>query len=72
LINSDPFTQRRLIRFVEDFRQSSGQLPTLNDFAAAGFDRILVELSVKNKILEQFYVTLTNGTIMKSYKLKTT
>jgi hypothetical protein len=65
----DPFTQRRLTQFVEQFRTRSGQLPSLQDFEAAGIVRDLVERAVKAKVLEQFYVTLTNGTIVKGYKV---
>lgn len=66
----DHFTQRRLEKFVEDFRSRSGQLPTLRDLGDAGFAEDLVDSALKHGILEQFYVTLTNGTVVKGYKLK--
>jgi hypothetical protein len=68
----DPFTSRRLAKFIEEFRQSSGVLPTLQDFEKAGFARELVEQAVRQKLIEQFYVTLTSGTVVKGYKIRTT
>jgi hypothetical protein len=67
----DPFTRRRLTQFVETFRMSNGVLPTLKDLDAEGFDDSRVKLAIKEKVIEEFYVTLTNGTIMKGYKLTT-
>lgn len=64
----DPFTRRRLVRFIEDFRTRSGQLPTLNDLEGNGFDGERIKEALKEKVIEEFYVTLTNGTIMKGYK----
>ena len=66
----DPFTQRRIARFIEDFRKRSGQLPTLGDFEKNGMDRNLVDQALKDSIIEKFYVTLTTGTIMKGFKVK--
>ena len=65
----DPFTRRRLVAFIESFRQG-GQLPTLKDFEAAGIDRATVDAAVRDNAISQFYVTLTNGTIVKGYKVK--
>jgi hypothetical protein len=65
----DPFTQRRLTQFVEQFRVRTGQLPSLQDFESAGIAREQVERAVKAKVLEQFYVTLTNGTVVKGFKV---
>lgn len=67
----DPFTTRRIIKFIEDHRARSGQLPTLKNFEENGFARELVENAVKEDLIEQFYVTLTNGTVVKGYKIKT-
>ena len=64
----DPFTRRRLIRLVEEFRGSQGQMPTLKDLDAQGFDSERVKLAIKEKVIEEFYVTLTNGTIVKGFK----
>lgn len=67
----DLFTRKRLERFVADFRKKSGVLPTLQDFDQAGFSDEAIKLALKEKVIEKFYVTLTNGTIMKGYKLST-
>ncbi len=65
----DPFTERRLVRFVEEHRRKSGVLPTLQDFEASGFPRTQIDQAVRQKVLEQLYVTLTSGTIVKGYKV---
>ena len=63
----DPFTIRRLIKFVEDHRHSTGQLPTLQDFERAGIARETVDQAVRQKILDQQYINLTNGPMVKGY-----
>lgn len=65
----DPFTERRILKFVGDHRGAEGSLPTLKDFDAAGFGKEIVDAAVKQGLIEQFYVTLTNGTIVKGYKI---
>lgn len=65
----DLFTQRRLEKFVSTFRGQNGELPTLKDLAEHGFDSDIIKLAVKRKLIEEFYVTLTNGTIVKGYKV---
>lgn len=65
----DPFTEKRLLRFIESFRSSSGQLPTLNDLEEGGFSKEAVKQALKARLIEEFYVTLTSGTIMKGYKI---
>ena len=67
----DPFTARRLTRFVEEFRAKSGVLPTLQNLGENGFAKELVATACRDKVIEEFYVTLTNGTIMKGYKVVT-
>ena len=64
----DLFTRKRLVRFVEDHRAKSGQLPTFADLEKAGFDRSLVKEAERLKIIEEFYVTLTNGSVVKGFK----
>jgi hypothetical protein len=66
----DPFTRRRLEKFVEDFRVRSGELPTAADLESGGFGRDLVKAALKDGVLEEFYVALTSGTIVKGYKLR--
>ncbi len=65
----DPFTRKRLEKFVADFRDRSGVLPTLQDLATAGFEKSRVDDGIKDGVISEFYVTLTNGTILKGYKL---
>jgi hypothetical protein len=65
----DPFTRRRLTRFVDEFRSKNGQLPTLQDLSTGGFSDDAVKAALKDKVIEPFYVTLTNGTIVKGFKL---
>ncbi len=72
----DPFTVRRLTRFVEDHRRSTGQLPTLQDFEKNGIARELVDQAVRQEVLEQLYINLTRGNLVskgpmvKGYKVK--
>lgn len=66
----DPFTKKRVIRFVEEFRKRTGLLPTLHDFEQDHFSEDLVKEAMKEKLLEQFYITLTNGSIVKTYKVR--
>ena len=66
----DVFTRRRLLRFIEDFRKNQGQLPTLKDLDKSGFDDARVKQAIKEKLIVEFYVTLTNGSIVKGYKLR--
>jgi hypothetical protein len=66
----DSFTGKRITRFIEDFRKSSGALPTLKDFETAGFPKETIDTAVRKDLIELFYVTLTNGTIVKGYKIK--
>jgi hypothetical protein len=65
----DPFTRERLKKWLADHRKKTGQLPTLTDFESAHFDRSVVEMAVREKLIEEFYVTQTNGVIRKGYKL---
>ncbi len=66
----DPFTQKRITKFIQDFRKGSGQLPTIKDLETAGFDRTNIDKAVKLKLIEEFYITLTNGTVVKAFKCK--
>lgn len=63
----DPFSRQRLIRFIGEHRRRTGQLPTLTDLEREGFTKTFVNLAVRKKILNELYVTLTNGTVMKGY-----
>lgn len=65
----DTFTRRRLLKFIEDFRTRTGQLPTLRDLEAGRFTKPQIDEAIKTRTIELFYVTLTNGTIVKGYKI---
>ncbi len=67
---ADPFTLKRLQAFVGEHRKKSGALPTLKDLDAAGFPKDIVEEAKKKKLIEEFYVTLTNGNVVKGFKVK--
>lgn len=66
----DAFTAKRLTKFIASFRQNKAQLPTLKDFMENGFTEAQVSEAEKKKLIEKFYVTLTNGTIVKGYKIR--
>lgn len=66
----DPFTRKRIEKFIEDFRAQFGQLPTLNDFESIGIDAKKIDEAVRDGFISEFYVTLTNGVVKKGYKLK--
>ena len=66
----DPFSLRRLLKFLESFRTQTGQLPMLSDFATAGFDKDTVNWAVRKEHIEEFYVTLSDGSVRKGYKVK--
>lgn len=66
----DPFTKKRLEKFIADFRAKEGVLPTLTDLAENGFDSERVKDALHDEVIVEFYVTLTNGVIRKGYKIK--
>jgi hypothetical protein len=68
-VKIDPFTARRLERFITDFRTESGRLPTLAHLEDAGFPKATVQSALKAGLIEEFYVTLTSGSVVKGYKL---
>jgi hypothetical protein len=65
----DPFTQKRLLRTIEKHREERGDLPLLADLEAAGFSKSQVEWAERRGLIEQWYVTLTDGSIRKGYKV---
>ncbi len=66
----DPFTLKRIEKFIEKHRTASGQLPSLQDFETNGFSRDVIKDAERGGAIEECYVTLTNGTVIKGYKLK--
>lgn len=67
----DAMTRARIIRFVRTFRETQGQLPTLRNLEDEGFSSETIKLALKMKAIEEFYVTLTTGAIVKGYKVRT-
>jgi hypothetical protein len=65
----DVFTAKRIVKFTREFRQTHGQLPTLKDYENNGIEKSLVDAAEAKKIIEKFYVTLTNGAVVKGYKI---
>ncbi len=63
----DPFSRKRLEKWIGEFRAQTGQLPTRTDLEAAGFDRGKVDAAIHDKVIGESYVTLTNGVIKKGY-----
>lgn len=66
----DAFTTRRLMKFIEKHREHHGTLPMLADLEREGFTKPAVERAERDGLIEQFYVTLTDGSIRKGYKIK--
>ncbi len=66
----DRFTQERLKKWISEYRKDSGQFPTLSDLEAAHFDRATIDRAVRSQILEELYVTQTNGVIRKGFKVR--
>jgi len=66
----DPFTRKRIEKFIETFRVKTGELPTLNDFSEGGFEKPKIEDAIKDGFISEFYVTLTNGVVKKGYKIR--
>ena len=65
----DPFTRKRIEKFIEEYRSKTGQLPTLNDFEEIGLEKSRVDDAIKDGFISEFYVTLTNGVVKKGYKI---
>ena len=66
----DLFTKSRLKKIIIEHRQKKAQLPTLKDLEKYGFSKAEVDLGVKEKWLEQLYVNLNTGAVVKVFKLK--
>ncbi len=65
----DLFTKRRLVKFITDFRQRTGELPTLRDLDDNQFPKELIKAALKEKIIDEFYLNLTNKQTIKGYKV---
>ena len=62
------FEMRRLLKFLDSFRASHAELPTLKDLEAEGFAKELIASAEKSKQVVKLYVTMTNGAVVKGYK----
>jgi hypothetical protein len=67
----DPFTLHRLCREAKRHRDAHATLPTLRDFEALGFPKDVVDAAVKAGHLVELYVPMTNGALVKGYKVRT-
>lgn len=65
----DPFSLKRLARFVSEYRKTTGELPTAKELEVEGFSSEDIQFALKKKVIEELYVTLTNGTIVKGFKV---
>ena len=59
----------RLCREVLRHREAHATLPTLRDLEKAGFPKDVVLAAVKAGRLVELYVPMTNGAIVKGYKV---
>jgi hypothetical protein len=66
----DTFTKNRIKKVIGEHRKSYGQLPTLKDLERQGFAKKEIEVGIKEKWLEQLYVNLTSGAVVKVIKVK--
>jgi len=66
----DTFTKNRIKKVISDHRKSYGQLPTLKDLKNQGFAKKEIEVGIKEMWLEQLYVNLTSGAVVKVIKVK--
>jgi hypothetical protein len=67
----DPFTFHRLCRETKRYRDAHATLPTLRDLEALGFSKDVVDAAVKAGHLVELYVPMTNGALVKGYKIRT-
>lgn len=65
----DPFTRRRLLKFIGDHRARTGGLPTLRALEEGGFSKDVIGSAVREKAIEMIYVTLTDGSVVKGFKI---
>lgn len=66
----DIFSQSRLKKIILEHRQRHAQFPTLKELEGYGFDKEAVAQALKENIIEQLYVNMTTGAVVKVYKIK--
>jgi hypothetical protein len=69
IMKLDLFTRRRLQKAIKETRVKTGELPTRKDLLQQGFTEETIESGIRSKTIEEFYVTLTSGTIVKAFKV---
>ncbi len=65
----DPFTLKRMCRFITEHRQKKGVFPTLKDLNDQGFSKSKVDQAQRDGIILEIPVTMTNGSVVKGYKV---
>lgn len=66
----DTFTKSRIKKIISEHRTKYAQLPTLKELEKYGFSKKDIELGIKEQWLEQLYVNLTTGAVVKVFKVK--
>ncbi len=66
----DLFTKTRIKKTVLEHRKAHAQFPTLKDLERYGFSKKEIDKAVKEKWLDQLYVNLTTGAVVKVFRVK--
>lgn len=66
----DTFTKTRIKKTISEHRKKHAQLPTLKDLEKYGFSKKEIETGIKEKWLEQLYINMTTGAVVKVFKVK--
>lgn len=69
-LSLDTFTKTRIKKIISEHRKRHAQLPTLKDLEKYGLSKKEIELGMKEKWLDQLYVNLTTGAVVKVFKVK--
>jgi hypothetical protein len=67
--SADPFTLKRLCKFIEDHRAQKALMPTLSDLDQNGFSKEVVQAAVKKGLIKELYSDMTTGAVVKVYKV---
>ena len=65
----DQITKRRILNFIRGFKTKTGELPTFRDLEEGRFGEDIVKQAVKDGLIEELFVTLTSGTIVKGFRV---
>lgn len=66
----DTFTKTRIKKTITEHRKKHAQHPSLKDLEKYGFSKKEIEVGVKENWLEQLYVNMTTGSVVKVFKIK--